>query len=51
MLSYLVKPFNADAVRRALEMAVAWHDEAVAVGPAEVEQQRLEEWLDSLEIL
>ena len=51
VLSYLVKPFNADAVRQALAMAVAWHNEAVAVGPGEVEEHRLEEWLDSLEIL
>lgn len=51
VLSYLVKPFNEQAVLKALEMSVAWHNEAVAVGPAEVEQERLEEWLDSLEIL
>ena len=51
VLSYLVKPFNEAAVLKALEMAVAWHNEAVAVGTAAVEEERLEEWLDSLEIL
>jgi DNA-binding NtrC family response regulator len=51
VLSYLVKPFTADAVREALAAAVAWHDEAAKEGPVEVEQQRLEEWLDSLQIL
>jgi CheY-like chemotaxis protein len=51
VLSYLIKPFNEAAVLKALEMAVAWHNEAAAVGPAAVEEERLEEWLDSLEIL
>ena len=51
VLSYLVKPFDLDAVRKALDMAVAWHKEAAAAGPRDLEQHRLEEWLDSLEIL
>ena len=51
VLSYLTKPFDMKAVRDALDMAVAWHDEAVAAGPQQVEQDRLESWLDSLEIL
>lgn len=51
VLSYLVKPFNAESVKKALAMGIAWHDEAVAKGTAEVEQDRLEEWIDSLEIL
>lgn len=51
VLSYLVKPFNAVAVRKALDAAIAWHDDAAATGAAEVEQHRLEEWLDSLEVL
>ena len=51
VISYLVKPFEPTAVGKALDLAVAWHNEAVASGPSEVEQHRLEEWLDSLEIL
>jgi DNA-binding NtrC family response regulator len=51
VLSYLVKPFNAESVKKALAMGIAWHDEAGAKGTAEVEQHRLEEWIDSLEIL
>jgi DNA-binding NtrC family response regulator len=51
VLSYLVKPFNQDSVRNALEMAVIWHNEAMTVGTQTVEQIRLEAWLDSLEIL
>ena len=51
VLSYLTKPFNADSVRKALDMAVTWHNETATVGPQTIEQFRLEEWLDSLEIL
>jgi DNA-binding NtrC family response regulator len=51
VLSYLTKPFSQDSVRTALEMAIIWHNEAVTVGPELVEQFRLEEWIDSLEIL
>jgi DNA-binding NtrC family response regulator len=51
VLSYLLKPFNLDAVGKALRMALEWHEEAVATSPAAVEQERLEAWLDSLEIL
>lgn len=51
VLSYLVKPFKAEAVKTALAAAVEWHDDATANGTEEVEQQRLEEWIDSLEIL
>ena len=51
VLSYLTKPFNHDSVRKALEMAIIWHNEAATVGPQMIEQIRLEEWLDSLEIL
>lgn len=51
VLSYLVKPFEVDAVQRALEMAVAWHNETVASGRDAVETDQLERWLDSLEIL
>jgi DNA-binding NtrC family response regulator len=51
VLSYLVKPFKADAIKSALETAIAWHKEAAKNGTADVEQHRLEEWLDSLEIL
>jgi DNA-binding NtrC family response regulator len=51
VLSYLTKPFDLDAVRRALDMAVAWHDNAMAKGCEELEEQRLEQWLDSLNIV
>ena len=51
VLSYLIKPFNPESVRKALEMAVIWHNEAATVGTPVVEQIRLEEWIDSLEIL
>ena len=49
VLSYLVKPFDLGAVRKALEMAVSWHQEVVAEGPREVEEDQLEQWLNSLE--
>jgi two-component system OmpR family response regulator len=51
VLSYLVKPFEQDKVIDALHTALAWHQEATENGPEAVEQERLEEWLDSLEIL
>lgn len=51
VLSYLLKPFNSDAVAEALQLALAWHDDAVANGTEALEQERLESWLDSLEIL
>jgi len=51
VLSYLVKPFDLDTVREALRMAVEWHDEAVKSGTSAVEDDRLAEWLNSLEIL
>ena len=51
VLSYLVKPFDLESVRRALEMAIAWHDKTVADGPEVVAHEQLEQWLDSLEIL
>ena len=51
VLSYLVKPFDLDAVRDALRMAVAWHEKAAANGAEAVEQEQLEKWLDSLELL
>ena len=51
VISYLIKPFNPESVRKALEMAVAWHNEAKTAGTEKVEELRLEEWLDSLEIL
>jgi DNA-binding NtrC family response regulator len=51
VLSYLIKPFDLGAVRKALDIAVSWHHEVVAEGPRKVEEDRLEQWLDSLEIL
>jgi two-component system nitrogen regulation response regulator GlnG len=51
VLSYLIKPFDLAAVREALRRAIEWHDEVVRSGPETVEQNRLEAWLDSLEIV
>jgi len=51
VLSYLVKPFDIDAVRDALKTAVAWHEEIAVAGPEELQHDQLEAWLDSLEIL
>jgi DNA-binding NtrC family response regulator len=51
VLSYLVKPFDLDAVVHALATAVAWHDQAVASGVHNVEADQLEKWLDSLDIV
>ncbi len=51
VLSYLLKPFDQNAVSHALRVALEWHENAVKTGPEAVEQERLEEWLDSLEIL
>jgi DNA-binding NtrC family response regulator len=51
VLSYLLKPFDLDAVGEALRMALEWHADAIARGPAAIEEERLEAWLDSLEIL
>jgi DNA-binding NtrC family response regulator len=51
VLSYLVKPFDLAAVNEALRMAVAWHNEVVTSGPEAVAHDRLEQWLDSLEII
>ena len=50
VLSYLLKPFEVAAIRDALKIAVEWHDEAAKKGTEAVEHDRLEEWLDSLEI-
>ena len=51
VLSYLTKPFDLDAVGEALRMALEWHAETAKGGTAAVEEERLEAWLDSLEIL
>ena len=51
VLSYLIKPFDLAKVRQALQMAVEWHDDAKTKGTQIVEDDRLEEWLNSLEIL
>jgi len=34
-----------------LKLAVDWHNETVAQGTQQVEGERLEQWLDSLELL
>lgn len=51
VLSYLTKPFDLNSVRHALKLAVEWHRDSAAKGPQVVEEDRLEEWLNSLEIL
>ena len=51
VLSYLIKPFDLDAVRNALQMAVDWHTDTSIKGTQLIEQDRLEEWLNSLEVL
>jgi len=51
VLSYLIKPFDLDAVQHALKLAVAWHDETEAKGATRVEEDQLNQWLDSLQIL
>ena len=50
VISYWIKPFALDSVRPALAHAVDWHDAAAAQGTEAVEQGRLEEWLNSLQI-
>ena len=50
VMAYLVKPFDQQAVRRALASALAWHSETVSAGPSgEDTADRLQEWLASLE--
>ena len=50
VLAYLVKPFSRESVIDALQLALAWHAEAVATGPRpEDTPERVQEWLDSLE--
>src|SRR3954462_4306170 len=52
VLSYLTKPFDLAQVTKALDMAVAWHEEVVLHGPKAIDvTDRLSEWLDSLELL
>jgi DNA-binding NtrC family response regulator len=50
VLAYLVKPFNGEAVRNALETALAWHEEALLTGPPPDDTgERLNRWLETLE--
>jgi CheY-like chemotaxis protein len=50
VLAYLVKPFNQQAVTRALEKALAWHMDTAAAGPrGEDTGDELQKWLASLE--
>jgi two-component system OmpR family response regulator len=51
VVSYLVKPFDLSAVANALNIALNWHREAATRGPEKVEEDQLEKWIDSLEIL
>jgi CheY-like chemotaxis protein len=51
VLAYLVKPFTRSAAIDALDIALAWHQEAAAKGPRpEDTPERLQEWLNSLEL-
>jgi len=52
VVSYLVKPFEPKTVERALKMALEWRKQTVESGaqPADT-QERLEEWLASLDVL
>jgi len=51
MIEEMIKPFDLDAVEHALKLAVAWHDEREANGAPRGEEDQLNRWLDSLEIL
>ena len=51
VLSYLVKPFDLPAVVNALNTALEWHRDAATRGPEKVEEDQLQKWIDSLEIL
>jgi DNA-binding NtrC family response regulator len=51
VVSYLVKPFDLGSVLNALNIALNWHREAATRGPEKVEEDQLEKWIDSLEIL
>lgn len=49
VVAYLLKPFSRAQVIEALDQALAWHEQAVAGGPAAGEAaNRLQEWLDGL---
>jgi CheY-like chemotaxis protein len=51
VLAYLVKPFGRSAVTDALDVALAWHKDAMATGPrSDHTPERLQEWLDSLDL-
>lgn len=50
VLSYLLKPFDLKQVHQALTLAVAWHDDAVKVGPIETDPAAISKWLDSLDL-
>jgi len=51
VISYLVKPFDLSSVQNALNIALEWHRDAATRGPQKVEEDQLEKWIDSLEIL
>jgi hypothetical protein len=51
VVSDLVKPFDLGSVLNALNIALNWHREAATRGPEKVEEDQLEKWIDSLEIL
>ena len=50
VLAYLVKPFDQQAVKRALDAALTWQSKAAAAGPLQEDNaERLQQWLASLE--
>jgi DNA-binding NtrC family response regulator len=51
VISYLVKPFDLALVQNALNIALDWHRDAATRGPQKVEEDQLEKWIDSLELL
>jgi DNA-binding NtrC family response regulator len=51
VLSYLTKPFDLASLKNTLDIAVAWHKDAVANGPKDADfNDRLGDWLDSLDL-
>ncbi len=50
VLAYLVKPFTKQALLRALEQSLEWHDSTVKTGPQpEDTGNKLDRWLESLD--
>jgi DNA-binding NtrC family response regulator len=49
VLAYLVKPFNREAVREAVAIALGWHATASTAAPRAQDADWLSRWLTSLE--